>query len=124
VVLAPYFVCFDENPLTIHEIYPSTTSGNAIKKPSTLLAGLQRLAVGVICLVLHLQISGRFPVSLLYDPVFISTVPYVQRCGALMLVMVGQRLKFYFAWKLAEGASILGGFGFQGNKSNVVVVHT
>ena len=24
------------------------------------------------------------------------------------------RLKYYFAWKVAEGASILGGFGFEG----------
>jgi len=94
-------------------------TGKTIKKPSTLLAGLQRLAVGVISLVLHLQIAGRFPVSLLYSSDFINTVPYVQRWGVLILAMIGQRLKFYFAWKLAEGASILGGFGFQGTDCDV-----
>ena len=100
--------------ITIYISQSITQIGKTIKKPSTVLAGLQRLLVGVISLVLHLQIAGRFPVALLYSSDFINTVPYVQRCGVLILVMIGQRLKFYFAWKLAEGASILGGFGFQG----------
>jgi len=28
--------------------------------------------------------------------------------------LITDRLKYYFAWKVAEGASIMGGFGFQG----------
>jgi len=28
--------------------------------------------------------------------------------------MFAERLKYYFAWKIAEGASIAGGFGFEG----------
>jgi hypothetical protein len=31
--------------------------------------------------------------------------------------MFGDRLKFYFAWKVAEGACVLGGFGFEGYDS-------
>lgn len=30
-------------------------------------------------------------------------IPYIQRLGAIVLRMFGDRLKFYFAWKLAEG---------------------
>jgi hypothetical protein len=30
-----------------------------------------------------------------------------------MVCLLGERFKFYFAWKVAEGASVLGGFGFE-----------
>ena len=32
--------------------------------------------------------------------------------------LLGDRFKFYFAWKVAEGASVLAGFGFEGFGDN------
>lgn len=71
-----------------------------IKKPHTLLAGLQRLLVGVLMLVLHMKLSAIFPIKTMYDATFIATVPYYERYGRLMMAMLAERFKFYFAWKV------------------------
>lgn len=84
------------------------------KRPSTLLPGLQRLLVAVLSLVLHLQVAGRFPIKSLYSKDFIASTSYLYRYLFMYMALLGDRLKYYFAWKVAEGASILGGFGFEG----------
>jgi hypothetical protein len=117
------FTCILAGPAFEYKDYERAIDGTAyrvggekgpIKKPATLLAGLQRLVVGVITLVLHMKMSAMFPVKVMYDPKFLSTVPWVERYARLMVAMLAERFKFYFAWKVAEGASILGGFGFEG----------
>lgn len=51
----------------------------------------------------------------LHDPEFIAATPLFHlRLLQLFLAMFAERLKYYFAWKIAEGASIAGGFGFEG----------
>eukprot|EP01038_Epipyxis_sp_PR26KG_P009308 gene9308-12542_t len=83
-------------------------------KPSTLLPGLLRLLVGVISLAIHLPLSGHFQVRQLYNPEFIASNPIYYRIVYAYLALTADRFKYYFAWKVAEGASILGGFGFEG----------
>ncbi|RYY82690.1 hypothetical protein EON63_12860 [archaeon] len=85
-----------------------------IKKPSTLLPGLTRLVIGLVCMVGYLNFSPRFPLPALYKSAFIASTPFYKRVCHLLLAMLGERFKYYFAWKVAEGASILGGFGFEG----------
>ncbi|KAJ1409386.1 MBOAT, membrane-bound O-acyltransferase family-domain-containing protein, partial [Ochromonadaceae sp. CCMP2298] len=102
------FTCILAGPAFEYKDYERAIDGDAYKtkdgsarKPPTLFAGLLRLLVAVLCLGGHLQ-------------TFIDTVPYFARYAILMVAMFSDRLKFYFAWKIAEGASILGGFGFEG----------
>jgi len=83
-------------------------------KPSTFLPAMQRLGVAVVCMVLHLQAIARFPPKSLYDAEFIANTPTVERYIFMLGAMLSVRFMFYFAWKVAEGASILGGFGFVG----------
>lgn len=88
---------------------------SSAKRPSTLLPGLARLAVGVVSMVGYLQLGARFKISDQYTPSFIAAHPNMLERWALFLVsMFAERLKYYFAWKVAEGASIMGGFGFEG----------
>jgi len=96
---------------------PAIEGEKAVKSqaPSRLLPGLQRLFVGVLCLVLYLQVNARFKVQHHYNPDFVTAHPnYLFRYILLCVAMFGDRLKFYFAWKVAEGSSIFGGFGFEG----------
>lgn len=65
-------------------------------------------------MVVHLYVSGLFPMSMLYDKAYIAATNPFTRFGNTLLVLFGDRVKYYFAWKVAEGASILGGFGFEG----------
>jgi hypothetical protein len=89
-----------------------------VKRPLTLFAGLSRLLVGVVCMVLFLKISPVYKLTTLYDREFIATHNFFERVAQLMLSMFGERQKYYFAWKVAEGASILAGFGFEGYTSD------
>ena len=70
--------------------------------------------LGVLCLVGHLAISGKAPIPNVYNPEWIAAHGHVHRFCYLFFALMGERLKYYFAWKVAEGASILGGFGFEG----------
>lgn len=85
-----------------------------VQKPHTVMPALLRLIIGVVCLVAHMKISAVFRIPDQYNPVFIASHPYHVRWGYLMVAMFAERLKFYFVWKLAEGACIMGGFGFEG----------
>lgn len=78
--------------------------------------GLQRLLVGLISLGLHLGISAYYPIGTIYKLDFVQSTTMVQRGLFTYLALVGERWKYYFAWKVAEGASIIAGFGFKGSK--------
>lgn len=96
----------------------SLTTELKIVKPSTLLPGLSCLLISVICLVSYLKISSIVTVKQQYDPVWVAQHGYIDRYIRLVAAMFNDRLKFYFAWKVAEGASIFAGFGFEGYKED------
>jgi hypothetical protein len=87
-----------------------------VKKPANVLPALQRLLIGVFCMVAYLQFSAHIPVRNLVDPEFNKRFNWLPRLGIMLLTMFGERFKYYFVWKTAEGASIMGGFGFEGYK--------
>eukprot|EP00605_Chrysophyceae_sp_TOSAG23-4_P001266 GSChrysophyteH1.ASY1.ANO1.1377.1 assembled CDS len=54
-----------------------------------------------------------------YDPVWIAAHPsHIERYWFMFKCMFSERLKFYYIWKVAEGACILAGFGFSGYDAN------
>lgn len=122
------FTCLLAGPAFEYTDYCKSIDGSAFKKPSSkgdakdakgqapakFLPAMRRLAIAVVAMVLHLQANGYFPAGQLYDPVFIASNPPVYKWFYMLIAMAGVRMKFYFVWKVAEGASILGGFGFEG----------
>jgi len=85
-----------------------------VKRPSTFLPALQRLATGVFFMGLYLYFIPSYDIASHYKPDFIAATSPLHRFVLLQLSLLVQRFKFYFAWKVAEGGSILGGFGFEG----------
>ena len=124
------FTCLLAGPAFEYNDYVRTIDGSAFRRkdahppssePSSVLPALLRLVVGVGCLAGHLVLGGRFPMAQLYSPVWVAAHPnHVERFGYLVLALFSERLKYYFAWKVAEGASVLAGFGFQGRWPVVV----
>lgn len=122
------FSCILAGPTFEYKQYEATIDGSAYKKPaelkddakkekipSRIVPALQRLFMGVLCLVLYLQVNARFKVSHHCDPVYLAEhAPIWPRFLHLCIAMFGDRLKFYFAWKVAEGACVMAGFGFEG----------
>jgi hypothetical protein len=95
------------------------TADGKVKKttraPSSLLPAMLQLLIAVVCLVGHIVLSGMYPVSNLYKKEWIAQWPrFFPRLGYMLIALFAERLKFYFAWKVAEGACVLGGFGFEG----------
>ena len=82
--------------------------------PSSILPAIQRLFVGVFFMALHLYLSALYPISNIYNAEFIAKYSVFYRFPYTWISMFADRIKYYFAWKVAEGASIMGGFGFQG----------
>ena len=73
---------------------PSSKEEAVVKKPSTILPGLQRLLVAVISLVLHLQVAARFPIKKLFDKEFIASTEYLYRYFFMYMALSGDRFDF------------------------------
>lgn len=94
--------------------------------PSSLAAGFQCLAIGIFFMVLHLVLVAKFPFSIIGNKAWIEAHPnHVERFLYTVVAAFTERTKFYFAWKLAESASVFAGFGFQGynEKGEVIGWH-
>jgi MBOAT, membrane-bound O-acyltransferase family len=84
------------------------------KEPSPVLQPLLSLFIGIFCLAVYLMLGSRYSLSKLYNEEFIASTNVFYRMLYTYLALIGERFKYYFIWKMAEGASVLGGFGFEG----------
>jgi hypothetical protein len=90
--------------------------------PSPVSHALLQLLKGVVFLVAHLVVGGSYPIKNLFDRVFVASKSHVERFIYLLIAMHGERFKYYFAWKVAEGGCVIAGFGFEGyNKKDEVI---
>ena len=85
------------------------------KEPSSVFPALVCLVTGLLSMAGYLVLSPIFPATNVAKPEWIAANPsHVYRYLFTLAVSFTIRLKFYFAWKIAEAASVLGGFGFEG----------
>jgi hypothetical protein len=79
-----------------------------------LVASLHRFIVGILSLIAYLTLSGNgFSTYWAYDLNWIASQPnMLHRFLFIYVCLVSERFKFYFIWKMSEGANILGGFGY------------
>ncbi|CAM9628376.1 unnamed protein product [Ascophyllum nodosum] len=118
-----YIYCFSSilaGPAFEYTEYHSATSGKAFEKdgkpapmPSNWRPAMIKLLSGLCCLGLFQFGGPQFPLWMMRQK---------QAAGVAMQARIAQawcttlfvRMKYYFAWKTADGASVLGGFGFEG----------
>jgi hypothetical protein len=90
------------------------TYNGQLKAPSSnIMSCISKLLSGVLLLVVYISFGTYFPLHGLWDPALGLKSWYV-RIGIIYFTTFTARCKYYFAWKVSEGASILSGFGFQG----------
>ena len=94
--------------------------------PSPFVPALKSLGVGLVCLILkkgwgdnyyplHSGKENGHIIPYLSSSIFIVSHPnLLHRIFVIMLVMLVERWKYYFVWKVAEGSCQLAGFGFEG----------
>jgi len=104
-----------------------TPDGKPCKPPSNLIATLKPFGISLLCLGIHLTLSGIFPLLNTTDPqvgtphilqeAFLAK-PFVLRFFCAWMGLVALRQKYYFAWKNAEGAMNVWYSGFDGFDEN------
>jgi hypothetical protein len=121
------FTCLLAGPAFEYNDYVNAINGDAFKRegivdddgesekpPSSIMAALSALVVGAVSLIVYLKMSVEFPMQRFYNPDFIASHGKVYRMIYTWLSIFGERFKYYFVWKVAEGSCILAGFGFEG----------
>lgn len=88
------------------------------EQPSSVLPAMHRLLVGIVSLMIYFAISSQAPITRQYDPTWQATHSFFYRLAFVSVSFLGERFKFYFAWKISEGACIMGGFGCEGTEGS------
>lgn len=97
------------------------------KIPSQIMPTLKPLLLSLVCMVLFVVGNGKFPLLDPTDPQNFTPVviseeflkkPWVQRYAYCWVSLFFVRMKYYFAWKNAEGASNIWYAGFEGFDEN------
>lgn len=94
--------------------YKMFAEGSAISPPPY-AAGVSKLLQGLFYFVAHTAIHMKYPCgALLTNPQFFKTGTWLHRYGVMWIALAGVRFKYYFGWKIAEGAACMGGIGYNG----------
>eukprot|EP01123_Difflugia_compressa_P008162 TRINITY_DN2367_c0_g1_i1.p1 TRINITY_DN2367_c0_g1~~TRINITY_DN2367_c0_g1_i1.p1 ORF type:complete len:492 (+),score=43.44 TRINITY_DN2367_c0_g1_i1:91-1476(+) len=80
---------------------------------SNILQALKVLLVSLICLGINQVGSLYYPVDLMRQDEFLNQNPITIYFSCLLIAFVA-RFKYYFGFKVAEGAALMGGLGYTG----------
>mmetsp|Transcript_2184 Transcript_2184/g.2278 ORF Transcript_2184/g.2278 Transcript_2184/m.2278 type:complete len:511 (-) Transcript_2184:102-1634(-) len=116
------FTCILAGPAFEYNDYLHSIDGTKFKRPegkpgkvpSSIIPALFRLFIGIVAMVLHLYMNSLVSITNIYNLDFIASHSVLYRAFYTYFVLMADRMKYYFAWKVAEGASVMGGFGFEG----------
>ncbi|OQR92665.1 lysophospholipid acyltransferase [Thraustotheca clavata] len=77
------------------------------------LAAISKFVVGVTFMGLMVAFGGQYPITMLYSDE-VAALPLFERLLQLYICLFFVKAKYYSAWKISEGATVLCGFGFEG----------
>ncbi|KAH9526004.1 Lysophospholipid acyltransferase 1 [Dermatophagoides farinae] len=104
-------------PMIFYNDYHDYLDGNTIKKyglhhfPPVAKTIWKSLLTCSICAILTMKFVPLFPISFLQDEKFMQA-NFVYKILIIYLVTTGARIKYYFAWKMAESVCNASGLGF------------
>jgi lysophospholipid acyltransferase len=88
------------------------------KRPDCTYPTIEAVFISISSLIIHLSFAKYFPVEELLKPNGLAEMNLFMRHIYGVLSICGIRCKYYFIWKLSEGAGILAGLGFGGYDKN------
>lgn len=83
------------------------------KIPRSATPAMKKLAIGLLWIFIHVQLSAHFYPEVLTEPTY-KQHGFLQRVLTLHMVPLTARTKYYGVWTLTEGACILAGLGYNG----------
>jgi len=94
--------------------YKAFAEGTLVSPPPY-AAAVSKLLQGLFFFAAHTAIHAKLPCGqMLIDPKFATSAPWLHRYFKIWLSLFGVRFKYYFGWKIAEGAACMGGIGYNG----------
>jgi hypothetical protein len=90
----------------------------AMAKPASWPYGLYLLVQAICALACSQAIHSQWPLSLLSNEIVLAEHTMLVNFAHSLLILFAERQKYYFAWKIAESASVMAGFGFEGYDEN------
>jgi hypothetical protein len=122
------FTCILTGPAFEYTDYLSAVDGSAFNRKSksgktvrsahimmsSFLASLRRLAESLVSMFLYLKVGPIVGIKYMYDPVFMNSHGPIHNLLFCVASIGFDKMKYYFAWKLAEASCIMAGFGFEG----------
>jgi len=104
-----------ERALAVARTVASGRTATAPDALSSTAPALRALAAALVYMVLHVVGGAAFPLAALWtDAPTLLGDSFPARLLVLYLAVLFERCKYYFAWTMAEGASIMAEFGFNG----------
>ncbi|EQC26196.1 hypothetical protein SDRG_15933 [Saprolegnia diclina VS20] len=120
------FATFLAGPAFEYRSYADAVSGATFKlahKASALTscfaAAAAKLTIGVVCMASIAKFGATFTLESAFGD---ASAPLLYRGFAIYMALLLTRCKYYCAWKIAEGATVLCGFGCEGIDGNGRVV--
>lgn len=92
--------------------------GTGQKEPSPLSAVLRKVLISLVCLAVILLTGSKFPISRNGDEEFINSHHLLWRFVYSYISILAIRMRYYFAFKMAEAVNNMGGLGFNGFDEN------
>uniref|UniRef100_A0A6B2L2Y8 Uncharacterized protein n=1 Tax=Arcella intermedia TaxID=1963864 RepID=A0A6B2L2Y8_9EUKA len=85
------------------------------KSPSfPFLQTLQCFGISFVLAGIFVTVTGKYPVDVFFVEGGVDHMSFFGRFMYLHVAVMGVRCRYYFIWKLAEGAGIMSGLGFGG----------
>eukprot|EP01125_Pyxidicula_operculata_P021150 TRINITY_DN8047_c0_g1_i1.p1 TRINITY_DN8047_c0_g1~~TRINITY_DN8047_c0_g1_i1.p1 ORF type:complete len:491 (-),score=112.46 TRINITY_DN8047_c0_g1_i1:16-1488(-) len=110
--IKPY-IAFINNKLYKHEKYNPTG-----EMPNNVYATLESFGISMGCFAVFIYLVKNYPETTLYDPHGFDNFSWLQSTLFTFFCILSTKSRYYFIWKLAEGAGILTGLGFNKYDSN------
>ncbi|XP_015757320.1 PREDICTED: lysophospholipid acyltransferase 2-like [Acropora digitifera] len=112
-------------PLCTFKEYNDFIDGTDVKpkdssheEPSPLYDVLTKTLSSLLCMCFLMLTGSHFPISRNGDPDFINSHHLAWRYSYAYISLAGIRMRYYFAYKLAEAVNNIAGFGFNGYDEN------
>ncbi|KAH9157732.1 hypothetical protein AeRB84_000467 [Aphanomyces euteiches] len=93
--------------------YVDVTNGTKIVGPGRVKAGLSKLAVDLFYCGIMSTGAPYFPFTNFYSE-DVAVLPWYQQIATLYVTFFLFKCRFYGCWTVAEGATVLSGFGYEG----------
>ncbi|ETV72371.1 hypothetical protein H257_12520 [Aphanomyces astaci] len=93
--------------------YIDVINGTKVVGPGRVRAGVTKLSIGLFYVGLTAAFGMQYPTTMFFDDA-VAALPWYKQIPTLYFAFFLFKCRFYGCWTVAEGATVLCGFGYEG----------